>query len=89
MIQKIHKGRIAVYTEAHKLMEDRIYYTSAGMKRIMDAWMKVYPNGHYIQVRPYAEYCIKSAYRLDIIKDTAKIIRPAAVYSNSTSYKYT
>lgn len=61
------RGRIAVYSERHRLQQSMIYYTGEGMKRIMEVWMNEYPEGYYIQVRPYTEV-EKEVYRLDIVK---------------------
>lgn len=78
------KGRMGVYSPQHKLIEDRLYYTSAGMKRIMGEWMDDYPAGYYISVRPYDEDDQpKQRYRLHIPGDVPhKIVRPPAVYDN-------
>lgn len=85
--QKI-KGRMAVYSSEHKLIEQRLYYTSGGMRRIMHEWMDDYPAGHYITVRPYEEQDQpKEVYRLHIPLTgdvPQKIVRPPAVYNNKS-----
>lgn len=82
--EKIHKGRMAVYSECHQLHEDRIYYSSSGMKRIMEAWMADYPAGYYIMIRPYNDD-VKKTIRLQILhgeSEKEKMVRPPAVYNN-------
>lgn len=83
----VHKGRIAVYSERHKLLESRLYYTSEGMKKVMEQWMKSYPyEGFYIQVRPYAEE--KKVIRVQIPEKVERMSGPPAVYDNKSNYVY-
>lgn len=92
------KGRMAVYSEAHKLLCDKLYYTSAGMKRIMSQWFEDYADipETYIIVSPYAEHEEEPAeenqerIRLPIpYKEPEKRFgRPSAVYNNIPTYDY-
>lgn len=94
---KIHKGRIAVYSNRHKLIDSKLYYTPDGMKRIMAKWLRDFSgvDGFYIQVRPYDEEETKKVYKLPVchtpkISDEVKgkLIRPAAVYTNIVTNHY-
>lgn len=86
----ISKGRMAVYSPEHELQEQRLYYTSDGMKKIMSNWMKEYPEGFYISVRPYEDPPKeKRVYKLPVCHDAVitdevkeKLVRPPAVYNN-------
>lgn len=53
--KEISKGRIAVYSPEHKLQEEKLYYSNRGLKNAMTDFFNYYPNGYYIQVRPYLE----------------------------------
>lgn len=84
------KGRMAVYAGNHKLIEQRLYYTSAGMKRVMSEWLADYPDASYITVRPYIDE-EKQVYRVPIpVSNKLKqpIKRPPAVYDNSCKSLY-
>lgn len=84
------RGRIAVYSDRHRLLDSRIYYTSDGMKVIMAHWMTCFPDGFYIQVQPYSKdhsHPKKSEkIRLDI--PAKKIERPSSKYTNLPGYDY-
>lgn len=84
---KSHKGRIAVYTQSHDLIDSRIYYTSEGMKKVLDVFMK-YTEAGYITVRPYEdEPKVKNVYKIPILINDVKekIVRPKAEYTNLKS----
>lgn len=85
-----HKGRIAVYSDRHKLIDSELYYTTESMKRIVSDWMKMFPKGFYIHVRPYGEQ-VKNVYKIPIlISDEVKekIVRPPCEYTNLKSDYY-
>lgn len=84
------KGRVAVYAGNHRLMDSRIYYTSDGLKKIMDKWMEDYPDGGYIQVRPYTSETnepIKYRVPYNAKIGTARKRHPPT-YSNIPTYDY-
>lgn len=86
-----HKGRIAVYSDRHKLIDSKLYYTTDSMKRIVSDWMKMFPKGFYIHVRPYEdEPKVKNVYRIPILISDVKekIVRPKAEYTNLKSDYY-
>ncbi len=98
----IAKGRMAVYSKDHKFIDQYLYYTSSGMSKKMDEWMKEYAGleGSYITVRPYIdgdkEFRKQNTTRLHIpyvrpvvkLENGQEFMRPPTVYNNIPTYKY-
>jgi len=90
------KGRMAVYNGVHKLIFQKLYYTSKGMKKIMDDWFQMFADepDSYITVRPYSDsdgrkYKKGDCVRLEVPKGTSKVfLRPPAIYNNIQTYDY-
>lgn len=89
------KGRMAVYDGDHHLCFQKLYYTSSGMKKIMEEWMEDFKQspGAYITIRPYYEEedknNKKTKIRLEIPQLPPKLTsRPPATYTNIPTYQY-
>ena len=72
------RGRIAVYSDSHKLMEARYYFSCEGMKIIMWSFMTEHPDGYYMMVQPYVD---ESDYKCDPIRLEIMIDKPKTIKS--------
>lgn len=71
-----------VYKITEELVEERKYYTLAGMRKIFAAWERAYPN-HYIQIRPFTKGERTARAEQEILADEhTPIERPPAEYDN-------
>lgn len=94
MILSKSKGIVSIYSGEDKLIMALVYTSKQQMKNTIAVWNRNFPDGYYIQVKPailmprgYKKPVYHSPVVIEDVKN--KLIRPAAVYSNSTPYKYT
>lgn len=80
------RGKVSIYSDRHRLLDSRVYFTQDRMKAIIAKWLANYPDGFFVQVRPHIQGDTPPKTIRPIPNEP--IIRPPAQYNKLPVYDY-